>query len=181
MEAIRRAMAERLKLDPVGGAPSPAGAIALAAELQPDLVVVSQRLTHPEEVASCRAMRSASPASRLVVLTPYAAERDWLLALVAGASACVLFEVRMLSTLADVLNRVLAGENLIHSERGESLARLAQPAGTLASEKHQQVLAQLFQLKTDAQIAAELRLSQDEVARCVGEVASLLMPSGRTA
>ncbi|HXH21440.1 MAG TPA: hypothetical protein VNN10_05380 [Dehalococcoidia bacterium] len=152
-EAIRKALAGRLSVDLAAEADSLRAGLHEARETQPEFAIVAQRLQDASDIMALRDIRDAAPAAKVVVLTWYAVERDWLAALLAGASACLLMEVRMLTALADVLERVAAGENLIAEERGEHLARVTAALASDASDFERELLRRICQLETDARIA----------------------------
>jgi DNA-binding NarL/FixJ family response regulator len=176
-EAIQKALRDRLNVDPVGEAASPAEAIALASRLQPGFTVVAQRLVDAADVLALRAVRAAAPDSKLVVLSWYAGERDWLASLLAGASVLILVQLRMIDTLAETLERVAAGENLVQLERGEQIAgQTAQYTAALSSEGRE-VISRVFSLETDGQIAAALGMSPDAVREHVAAMARHFLPA----
>jgi DNA-binding NarL/FixJ family response regulator len=176
-EAIQKALRERLDVEPVGEAASPAEALALAADLRPNLAVVAQRPGRTDEVLALRALRVAAPDARLVVLTWYAAALDWLAALLSGASACILVQVRMIDSLAETIERVEAGENLIVLERGEDMARLTGPYTAGLSLLSQEVISRVFRLETDAQIAASMGIAPASVTEQVEAMARRFLPA----
>ena len=111
------------------------------------------------------------------MLTWYARERDPLISLLAGASACLLLEIGAIDALAAVIERVAAGENLIYLERGEHLAQLLGPSGPFADAGQREVMARVFQLQTDADIAQALGMASEDVHDSIGEIVRMLTPS----
>lgn len=176
-EAIKKALAERFALHCVGAAASPAEALSVVERTTPDVVIVGQHLVNAAEVLDCRNLRAVSPASRLIMLTWYARERDPLISLLAGASACLLLEIGAIDALAAVIERVAAGENLIYLERGEHLAQLLGPSGPFADAGQREVMARVFQLQTDADIAQALGMAPEDVHDSIGEIVRMLTPA----
>jgi DNA-binding NarL/FixJ family response regulator len=73
-------------LEVVGLAADGNEAVALAAELRPDAVLMDLRMPHLDGVAATSAIRQDQPAVRIVVLTTYADDDSVIAALSAGAS-----------------------------------------------------------------------------------------------
>lgn len=76
--------------DVVGQASDGLEAVALAAALQPDLVVMDLRMPGLDGVAATEAVLAARPATRVVVLTTYETDDHLLSAIEAGASGYLL-------------------------------------------------------------------------------------------
>ncbi|MGI5131727.1 response regulator [Pseudonocardia sp. CA-107938] len=69
----------------VGAAPDGEAAIAMAAELRPDVVLMDLRMPRCDGVEATRRLRAEQPDVRVVVLTTYSDDRSVLDALRAGA------------------------------------------------------------------------------------------------
>jgi DNA-binding NarL/FixJ family response regulator len=178
-EAITAALA-RLAIDVVGEAASPALAVDICASRCPDLVVLGMRLVDAGEILQCRRIRAVSPSSRLLALTWYAGDRDSLAALLAGASACLLLQARSIQELTQVVTRVLDGANLIYEERGDRFSQLAQGTDGRFTDLGRAVLQEVFQLKSDSEIASGLSLGLDEVQETLAKVVHELVPPTRS-
>jgi len=76
--------------DVVGQASDGLEAVALAAALQPDLVVMDLRMPGLDGVAATEAVLAARPTTRVVVLTTYETDDHLLSAIEAGASGYLL-------------------------------------------------------------------------------------------
>ncbi len=176
-DAIERALSERIGIDCAGQAATPGEAVDLASSLRPNVVVVGRRLERAADIQGCREIRDASPSSKLVALTWYAGDRDWLAAVLAGASACLLLEVRILDALAGLIQRVLAGENVILAEQGENLAVLAHKTGPLKDTVQRGIAAMAFNLMTNSQIAEATALPVEDVRRHIGDIVRALVPA----
>ncbi len=72
-------------VDVVGAACDGAEAVGLAAELQPDVVLMDLRMPRCDGVQATRLLRERAPAIKVVVLTTYSDDRSVLDALRAGA------------------------------------------------------------------------------------------------
>jgi DNA-binding NarL/FixJ family response regulator len=72
-------------VDIVGAAADGAEAVAMSADLHPDVVLMDLRMPRCDGVEATRLLREREPATRVVVLTTYADDRSVLDALRAGA------------------------------------------------------------------------------------------------
>jgi DNA-binding NarL/FixJ family response regulator len=72
-------------VDVVGAASDGAEAVALAARLRPDVVLMDLRMPRCDGVEATRLLREQQPGTRVVVLTTYADDRSVIDALRAGA------------------------------------------------------------------------------------------------
>ncbi len=72
-------------VDVVGAATDGAEAVALAAELHPEIVLMDLRMPRCDGVEATRLLRERQPATKVIVLTTYSDDRSVLDALRAGA------------------------------------------------------------------------------------------------
>jgi DNA-binding NarL/FixJ family response regulator len=165
----------------VGQAGSVAEAVAAAARLEPDLVVMDVRLPDGSGIEACRDIRSQHPETHVVMLTSYPDEEAVLSAIVAGASGYLLKETRM-RDLVRALETVGAGGSLLdpavtgkvlervrrmaHDDQDDELARL--------TVQERKILLLVAEGKTNRQIAAEVFLSDKTVKNYVSSILSKL-------
>jgi len=165
----------------VGQAGSVAEAIAAAARLVPDLVVMDVRLPDGSGVEACREIRSQHPDTHVVMLTSYPDEEAVLSAIVAGASGYLLKETRM-RDLVHALETVGAGGSLLdpavtgkvlervrrmaHDDQDDELARL--------TVQERKILLLVAEGKTNREIASEVFLSDKTVKNYVSSILSKL-------
>ena len=94
---VRAGLASLIATEPgvevVGEASSGIEAIERYAALRPDVVLMDLRMPGMDGVAATRAIRSADPQARIVVLTMYDGDVDIHRALVAGATGYLLKDV----------------------------------------------------------------------------------------
>lgn len=96
----------------VGTAHTAAQAVAMARDLQPDVVVMDIQMPRQDGLAATRRIREVAPDSVVAVVTAHR-EPDWVVrAAQAGASAFIPKD-GSLSEMLDVLGRVRAGQMLV--------------------------------------------------------------------
>src|SRR5919112_2180476 len=99
-------------MDAVGTAHSAAQAVAMAQELQPDIVVMDIQMPRQDGLAATRRIREVAPDAVVAVVTAHR-DPDWVVrAAQAGASAFIPKD-GSLAEMIDVLGRVRAGQMLV--------------------------------------------------------------------
>jgi DNA-binding NarL/FixJ family response regulator len=100
-------------LDVVGEAADGAETVRLAAQLQPDIVLMDIRMPVLDGIAATRAVLNGHPTTtRVVILTTFDLDEYVFAALAAGASGFLLKDVKA-AALADAIWTVHAGEALL--------------------------------------------------------------------
>jgi DNA-binding NarL/FixJ family response regulator len=172
---VRRALAGCADLSLHGAAGGGRTAVALAAELLPEVAVTGD---DPETI---RAIRACSPATNVVVIAAVA-DRDRILdAIDAGAGGYLLADDEPAS-LPDAIRAAARGESPLSPRAAMTLIAGHRPrrrdAGLSIAERH--VLALLAQGCTDAVIAERLEVDGDELERLLGAVIAALGVADRT-
>jgi DNA-binding NarL/FixJ family response regulator len=175
-------------IEVVGEAASVADAVAQAARLKPDMVLMDVRLGGGSGVEACRDILAAHPAARVVFLTSYPDEEAVLAAVFAGASGYLLKEIAG-EALLNALSTVATGQSIldpvavrIMKEKMQSLAG-QQDAGKEAeslSTQERRVLALVAQGKTNKEIATALELSDKTVKNYLSNIFQKLHVSRRS-
>jgi DNA-binding NarL/FixJ family response regulator len=99
-------------MDAVGTAHSAAQAIAMAQDLQPDIVVMDIEMPRQDGLAATRRVREVAPHAVVAVVTAHR-DPDWVVrAAQAGASAFIPKD-GSLAEMIDVLSRVQPGQMLV--------------------------------------------------------------------
>lgn len=171
----------RPSLEVVGEAGTVAEAVAQAARLQPDLVVMDVRLPDGSGVEACRDIRAARPEVRVIMLTSYADEEAVLSAIMAGASGYLLKQTRARDLVA-ALETVGSGGSLLDPQVTERVldrvrrAAAADVPDELASltPQERKILALVAEGQTNRQIAAAVFLSEKTVKNYVSSILSKL-------
>jgi DNA-binding NarL/FixJ family response regulator len=173
-------------IEVVGEVGSAGEAIESTAKLKPDVVVMDIRMPGESGLEACRQITERWPEIKVIMLTSYADDDLIFRALQAGASGYVLKQVGNRS-IVDALRAVRQGDALldpvvtqrvITRVREAEIARQATAFRDL-SDREMEVLAQVAQGKTNAQIADSLSLAEKTVRNHVSAILSKLGLSNR--
>ncbi|WP_447979381.1 response regulator [Candidatus Nitrospira bockiana] len=174
---LRTLFSEAGGFEIVGEAGTRAEALAQAARLKPDVILMDVRLPDGNGVEACRLIRAERPETRVLFLTSYADDQAVLATILAGAQGFLLKDVggdELLKALRSVAagqlvldpataQRVLAGVHAVadgtHEIKGEAL-----------SPQERRVLALVAEGKTNKEIAAALSLSDKTVGNYLSHV-----------
>jgi DNA-binding NarL/FixJ family response regulator len=152
---------------------------------RPDVAVLDVRLNDGDGVEVCRALRSALPELKCLMLTSFADDEALFSAILAGASGYVLKQVKG-SDLVSAVRRVAAGGSLLdpaltrqvmdrlRGERPED-ERLVRLTG-----QERNILDLIADGKTNRQIAEELFLAEKTVKNYVSNLLSKMGFARRT-
>ena len=171
----------------VGEAGTAEAAVAQAAALRPDVVVLDVRLPDRNGVEACREIRSADPRVHVIMLTSYADEEAVFSSILAGASGYLLKQIRG-QELVRAIETVAAGQSLLDPavtqmvlEKVQRLASGGQPDDvTQLSAQERKVLALVAEGKTNKEIAAALGLSDKTVKNYLSHIFDKLHLSRRS-
>ncbi len=155
----------------VGEARAPEDAIALVADVEPDIVLLDVRLNGSSGLDLCSAILRRRPQCKVVFLTVYDDEQYLYQALRLGASGFLLKRVRGME-LVEYLTRIHQGETLVDPALA---ARVAQSAARLQSgefwpgahlgltQRESEVLALIVSGRSNRAIAGQLTLSAETI------------------
>lgn len=176
---LRRLLDEHDELDVVADARRGDEAVARAAELRPDVVVMDINMPGMSGVEATRGVLQASPASAVLMLTVTADESAVLDAVLAGASGYLLKD----ATLPEIVRGIhaaAAGQSLIApAVAGDLLARLRRhgapdapprPAAPALSARELEVLRLVVTGCDNGQIGQRLHLSPSTVKHHVSAI-----------
>lgn len=159
---VRMLLEHRPNMTIVGEAATAAAAIAEAARTAPDVVIMDVRLPDGSGVEACREIRSARPATRVLMLTSFADEEAVDASVMAGASGYLLKQTRS-AELIHAIEVVAAGESLLDpTVTHQLLVRFRRLGGSggdpvaALTEQERRVLALVGDGKTNREIAAAL-------------------------
>jgi two-component system, NarL family, response regulator LiaR len=170
----------------VGDVGSGGEAVLLAADLAPDVVLMDLVMPGLDGVEATRLLKQRSPCSQVIVLTSYHEDEHIFPAIRAGALSYLLKGVG-LEELADAVRKAARGEAVLHPHVAARLVQElhgasrehAQLYATL-SEREREVLRLIANGLSNAQIAAQLVISERTVKSHVNNILSKLHIVDRT-
>ena len=175
-EGLRGMLAAEPDIEVVGEAASGPEAVALAARLHPDVVLMDLRMPGGDGVEATRRLRGTT----VVVLTTYDSDADILRAVEAGAAGYLLKDTPR-AALAGSVRAAARGETVLTpAVAGRLLGRMrAEPEQLSARET--EVLALVARGLTNTEIGRKLYISEATVKTHLLRACAKLGVSGRTA
>jgi len=183
---FREGLREQLTADGVsvvGEATDGDGAVALAREREPDVVVVDLSMPGTPGIDAVRRILAASPRAQVIVLTVSAKQSDALEALAAGACCYLLKDTRVEELVASI-RLAAAGHAVLSREIARALAeqvrtgsqRAAEAAenGSALSARELEVLRLIVEGADNATIGRELSISGHTVKQHVTSILNKL-------
>jgi len=179
----------------VGTAADGEEAVALAAERDPDVVLMDLVMPELDGVEATRAIREASPSTKVIVLTSFADDEKVFPAIKAGAAAFILKDVGP-DDLVTIIRRVASGEFLINDKvfskpavasrvlkEFRELAVYGQEAAPIfapLSPREVEILDNIAQGMTNKQVAYALSISEQTVKNHMSSILRKLSVNDRT-
>jgi DNA-binding NarL/FixJ family response regulator len=155
-------------------------AVAMAAELDPDVILLDLKLPVMDGIAVLRELRDSGLRARALVLTSAADRGLVTLAVQAGAAGFLYKDVDP-DALVRAIRSVRDGHTLLAAEAAGSLLRSPAVAGIGAlTGREREVLAQIADGRSNREIARLLRVSEKTVKTHVSSVLAKLGVSDRT-
>ncbi len=161
-------------IEVVGQAQDGREALALAAELDPDVVLTDIEMPKMTGLELASELRRRGARQRVVIVTTFARSGYLRRALEAGASGYLLKDSPA-EELANSLRRVVAGGRAIDPELATEAWTEADPL----TDRERQVLRLAGEGRSTAAIAAELHLSEGTVRNYLSEAISKLGAANR--
>jgi DNA-binding NarL/FixJ family response regulator len=156
-------LSSQADFDVIGEASNGDEAIAAAARLTPDLVLMDLRMPVRNGVDASAAILAARPSTRIVVLTTYASDGEVLRAIEAGAVGYLLKDVPH-DELFRALRAVARGERYLAPVVTERLmAQWQQPGRVSLTDRELDVLRAVARGEANKEIAASLGISEPTV------------------
>ena len=184
---FRMILEARPGLQVVGEAEDGAQAVSLAAQTQPDVILMDVRMPHLDGVEATRQIVAAGSPARILMLTTYDLDEYVYAAIRAGASGFLLKDVQP-AQLAEAIRVIAAGDALLAPSVTRRLLgqfartlpgprfRPASPASLSAlTERETEVLRLLAAGLSNAELAGRLYISEATVK---SHVSSLLRKLG---
>ena len=167
-------------IEVVGEAEDGEDAVAKAAELVPDVVLMDVRMPVVDGIEATRRITESVPHARILMLTVSDEEDDLYEAIKAGATGYLLKEVSI-EEVAPAARAVMAGQSLISPSMASklitefsSLAKRAEERTSVPSprvtDRELEVLRLVAQGKSNREIATELYISENTVKNHVRNI-----------
>jgi NarL family two-component system response regulator LiaR len=169
-------------LEVVGEACDGAEAVQLAGRLLPEVVLMDLVMPELDGVEATRAIRAASPSTKVIVLTSFDDDEKVFPAIKAGAAGYLLKDVRP-AELAEAVRKASRGEALLAPSVA---ARLMQevsgerPPAAGLTERELEVLRLIARGMSNKLIAHELVVSEKTVKTHVSNILAKLHLADRT-
>ncbi|MDG4821784.1 response regulator transcription factor [Asanoa sp. WMMD1127] len=179
-QGLRAFLSVQDDLEVVGEADDGASAVAAAAELLPDVVLLDLRMPGMDGVAALRELSARGIPSRVLVITSFTEPAAVLPAVRAGAAGYVYKDVDP-PALAAAIRSVHLGHMLLHPEVARLLSEgesAADPARLTPRER--QVLAEIGRGRSNREIARALGLAEKTVKAHVSAILAKLGVQDRT-
>lgn len=182
---LRTLLAAQQTIKVVGEAATMREAVAEAARLTPDVVMMDVRLPDGDGIEACRAIRAARPECRVVMLTSYADDEALISSVMAGASGYLLKQTRG-QEVVRAIEEAAAGRSLLDPSAAERLLRhfrdLTRGKEELSqlTDQERRVLELVAEGKTNREIGEALSLAEKTVKNYVSSILSKLQLRRRT-
>jgi DNA-binding NarL/FixJ family response regulator len=185
-EGLRAFLELQDGLEVVGEAGDGEQALALAGELQPDVILMDLVMPKLDGVGAMRELRQRLPATRVIALTSFLDDEKLLPAIQAGAAGYLLKDVRP-QELARAVRTAYAGQAMLDPAAAarlvEAVAQGATPAPAepnLLTKREQEVLELVAKGRSNKRIAFELGIAEKTVKAHVGRLLQKLGVADRT-
>ncbi|AXI86016.1 response regulator transcription factor [Actinospica acidiphila] len=187
-QVVRRGLRTFLEvqddIEVVGEAADGAEGVALAGELQPDVILMDVKMPGTDGVEALRRLRDLDHRARVLVVTSFTEQRTVVPALRAGAAGYVYKDIDP-DALAGAIRSVHAGHVLLQPEVAGALLSQeeggsgAGRAGSL-TEREREVLGLIADGRANREIARALVLSEKTVKTHVSNILMKLDLADRT-
>jgi DNA-binding NarL/FixJ family response regulator len=183
-QGLRTFLSTRAGFEVVGEAGDGETAVADAARLRPDVILMDLVMPGLDGLEAISRIRAADPAARILVLTSFASEEQVLPALRRGAAGYLLKDAAP-GEVEAAIRAVHRGEGLLDpAVTATVLAEVARPdpdPGVAAlTPREREVLALLGRGLTNAAIARELFVAEKTVKTHVSSILAKLRLADRT-
>lgn len=182
-DLIRQGLAGVFALDPtmsvVGEAKTVAEALAMDADLQPDVVVTDLQLQDGTGLDVVRAIRQARADAGLVVLTMHAGDEQIFASMEAGASAFVGKDAPSTEVVKAARHAATSPRSFLCSGLADAVMRRTSGESSRLTPRELDVLRLLAEGLSAAEIGLRLHLSESTVKSHVGHIYQKLGATNR--
>jgi len=168
----------------VGEAADGHGAVAAAARLRPDVVLLDLVMPRMDGVEATRRLRELVPDTRVLVLTSFAAEDQVMDAVRAGAAGYLLKDVEP-ADISAAIGAVHRGDAFLHPEAAAHVIAAVHHDGQVPgveqlTARERDVLALIGEGRRNREIAQELTVTEKTVKTHVSNILRKLGVRDRT-
>jgi DNA-binding NarL/FixJ family response regulator len=168
----------------VGEAADGHGAVAAAARLRPDVVLLDLVMPRMDGVEATRRLRELVPDTRVLVLTSFAAEDQVMDAVRAGAAGYLLKDVEP-ADISAAIRAVHRGDAFLHPEAAAHVIAAVHHDGQVPgveqlTARERDVLALIGEGRSNREIAQELTVTEKTVKTHVSNILRKLGVRDRT-
>jgi DNA-binding NarL/FixJ family response regulator len=168
-QMVRQGLRSVLELEPdlvvVAEAEDGEQAVALATQLNPDIVLLDIKMAGLNGIEACRRITREAPHVRVIMLTSFGEEALVQEAIMAGAQAFVLKDVH-LPDLVGIVRSVARGESVLDprvTAKVMATLRSGSPSPDRLSPREQEVVRLVAQGLSNKAIGAKLFISENTV------------------
>ena len=180
-DGLRGMLEGQPDLEVVGEAPDGLRGLGLAAELEPDVVLMDLRMPVLDGVSAIQRLQASHPGIGVLVLTTYDTDRDISRAIEAGATGYLLKDAPREDLFRAVRATARGEPALSPAVATRLMSQRRAPAVAPPSARELEVLALVADGKTNREIAAALFISEATVKTHLVHLFDKLGVSDRTA
>ncbi|MDQ5853285.1 MAG: response regulator transcription factor [Chloroflexota bacterium] len=186
-DGLRALLLADPRAEVVGEAATGDAAVAMAASLQPDVILMDLQMPALNGIEATRQIVTASPHIRVLVVTMFSDDQSVFAAMRAGARGYLLKGASH-GEMLQAIHAVAAGAAIFSPEIAVRMAAFFAAMGPSAappslfpelSERERTILEMIAQGRKNAEIAAELVLSEKTVRNHVSNILSKLQVADR--
>jgi DNA-binding NarL/FixJ family response regulator len=179
---LRRIVAPEPDLEIVGDADDGAGALRLARELLPDVVVTDLLLPDIDGVEVTRRLREELPRTQLIVLTGLSEEDEALVRVVRAGAVGYVPKDAHVGLLLDTIRAAASGRVHLSPRAAARLIQEVREPGqqSLLTRREREILCQVASGRANKEIAASLGVSETTIKTHVCSIFNKLGVQSRT-
>lgn len=182
-EGLEAILSAQPDLTLVGMAANGLEAVALAAELEPDVILIDLMMPKMDGLAAIQAIRAANPQACILVLTSFADDERVFPAIKAGALGYLLKDT-LPHDLLKAIREVARGEVSLHPEIARRMLREInqppdRPLNELTEREHE-TLRLIAEGLSNQEIAQKMGIHENTVAKYVSALLGKLGLTSRT-
>ena len=182
-EGLEAILSAQPDLTLVGMAANGLEAVALAAELEPDVILIDLMMPKMDGLTAIQAIRAANAQACILVLTSFADDERVFKAVKAGARGYLLKDT-LPQDLLKAIREVARGEVSLHPEIARRMLReINQPAANPLdelTERELETLRLIAEGLSNQEIAAKMGIHENTVAKYVSALLGKLSLTSRT-